>query len=85
MEYKLIRGLSIVLQAGIIILLAMLISLLLFSCKTNAKQSTANSKTTIETQKDMIEKRFLNEIQKHRIQIKALCLTQQAKAQLNPS
>src|SRR6478735_3987185 len=50
MEYKLLRGLSIVLQAGLIILLAMLLSLLLFSCKSNAKQSTANSKTTIETQ-----------------------------------
>jgi hypothetical protein len=85
MEYKLLRALSIVLQAGLIILLAMLASLLFLSCKPNAKQSTVKSNISLEAQKDLIEQRFHNEMQKHRLQTRTLCFKKQAEAQFNPS
>ena len=78
MDYKLLRALSIVLQTGLIILLALLLSLLLFSFKS-VNLSTAKSKIDTEAKKEMMEQRFLEEIQKQRLLIKTLCFEKQAK------
>jgi hypothetical protein len=80
MEYKLLRALSIVLQAGLVILLTMLLSLLFFSCKPTPKHSTVNSRFTPEVKKEIMEQRFFNELQKKRLNMKTLCLEKQALA-----
>jgi hypothetical protein len=78
MEYKLLRALSIILQAGLVILLAMLFSLLFLSWKPSAKHSTAQTRQELDTQKGIMEQRFWNEIQKSRPSLKTFCLKQQA-------
>jgi len=78
MDYKLLRALSILLQTGLVILLALLICLLLFSFKP-IKAPTVKSSSHTEISKDILEQRFLNEIQKHRLTIKTLCFEKQAR------
>lgn len=78
MEYKLLRALSIVLQTGLVILLLLLLSLLLLSLKPIAKPSTVKSHTSKEAQKDIMEQRFQDEMQKHHLNKKTLCFEKQA-------
>ena len=56
----------------------MLLSVLLFSFKP-VNSPTAKPNIHTEAEKDVIEQRFLNEIQKHRLTIKALCFEKQAR------
>ena len=84
MEYKLLRALSIFLQAGLVILLIMLLSLLFLSCtysptsKMKTKQGTASHQT-------IMEQRFLNEIRLQRQQYKVLSMARAySNKQLSP-
>jgi starvation-inducible outer membrane lipoprotein len=76
MEYKLLRALSIFLQAGLVILLFMLLSLVLISC-TSSPSKIAKRKQDRTAQSTIIEQRFLNETRQQRQQYKLFC---QAKA-----
>jgi len=80
MDYKLLRALSIALQTGLVILLLLLLSLLLFSFKPTPAPTT-RYKAPIEARKEVMEQRFLDEIQRHRLTIKTLCFEKQAKLQ----
>jgi len=84
MDYKLLRALSIVLQAGLVILIAMLLSLIFLSCKPAVLPNTVMKKTGTESQKDIMEQRFLQEINKSRLNIKTLCFEKQAAKMNSP-
>ena len=76
MDYKLLRALSIFLQAGLVILLIMLLSLVLVSCtSTAAKKATVKLQT--ESHKGIMEQRFFNEVRQQRQHFKVLCNTKQ--------
>ena len=77
MDYKLLRALSLFLQAGLVILLLMLLSLALLSCTSSGSATKATVNVRVEEQRDRMDQRFFNDLQLQRQQFKVLCINRQ--------